>query len=253
MAVVRLLIFTIITLSTGAAKAAEVMVATASNFAAPMRHIAAEYEQQTGHKVKLAFGSSGKFFAQIKNGAPYQLFFSADQAKPAALEQAGMVVPDSRFTYALGALALWSATAGLVDRQGAVLKRNRFNKLAIANPRLAPYGAAAREVLQNLDVYDGLAAKLVRGENIAQTYQFVSTGNAELGFVALSQIVSPGRQQQGSTWIVPGHLFTPIRQDAVLLRRGKDNSAARQLLRYMRGERAREIIESYGYKMAEER
>lgn len=229
------------------ALAEEIKVAVASNFTAAMNDIVAEFEQHSGHKVLLSFGSSGKFYAQIKNGAPFQAFFSADQAKPAALEEDGLVVAHSRFTYAVGALALWSSKPGLVDDKAGILKRGNFNKLALANPRLAPYGLAAVEVLESLQLKNAIEPKWVQGENIAQTWQFVSTGNADIGFVALSQIMSEGKIVEGSAWVVPADLHSSIKQDAVLLRKGANSEAAVALLNFVRGEQARKIIEAYGY------
>ncbi|GGX48847.1 molybdate-binding periplasmic protein ModA [Saccharospirillum salsuginis] len=231
----------------GWAHADTLTVAVASNFTAPMNDIAAAFEQATGHTVQLAFGSSGKFFAQIRNGAPFEVFFSADQAKPRALEEQGSIVPGSRFTYAVGALALWSSREDVPVDNAEVLRRGNFNKLALANLRLAPYGAAAVEVLDALELTEATRPHWVQGENIAQTYQFVRTGNAAVGFVALSQVMSDGAVRHGSAWIVPGHLHPPIRQDVVLLPRGEGNEAARAFLDYVRGESARAIIESYGY------
>jgi molybdate transport system substrate-binding protein len=227
----------------------EITVAVASNFTAPMKAIVAGFEKSSGHKVKLSFGSSGKFYAQIKNGAPFQVFFSADQAKPKALEQDGLAVPESRVTYAIGILALWSAKPGSIDGDATILKQGNFNKLALANPKLAPYGTAAVDVLENLKLKKVTQAKWVQGENIAQTYQFVRTGNADIGFVALSQIIDKDRVQRGSAWVVPNHLHRPILQDAVLLRSGESSQAAQQLLRFAQGKKAREIIESHGYKI----
>jgi molybdate transport system substrate-binding protein len=228
-------------------RAAEVQVAVAANFTAPMRAIAAAFEQDTGHKALLAFGSSGKFYAQIRNGAPFQVFLSADDEKPARLEQAGMAVAGTRFTYAIGQLALWSAKAGYVDNKGEVLKQGAYAHLAIANPKLAPYGAAAIEVLKNLGLLETVQPRLVQGENIAQTYQFVASGNAELGFVALSQVTRDGKLTQGSAWIVPAHLHAPIRQDAVILANGKDNAAASALMAYLKSDKAKAVIRAYGY------
>lgn len=230
------------------AQAEQLTVAVASNFAAPMREIAAAFEGETGHRVRLAFGSSGKFYAQIRHGAPFEAFFSADRAKPEALEKAGVAVPGSRFTYAVGGLALWSGDGNLVRGGPGVLERGAFNKLALANPRLAPYGAAAVQVLRKLSLEEATRPRWVQGENIAQAYQFVASGNADLGFVALSQVSEDGRIDSGSAWEVPEDLHDPIRQDAVLLKRGADSAAARALLRFMRGERAAAIIESYGYR-----
>lgn len=224
-------------------RAEQLTVAVASNFAAPMREIAAAFERESGHGLRLAFGSSGKFYAQIQHGAPFDIFFSADRTKPQALEEAGLAVAGSRFTYAVGRLALWSRDAKLVRGGPQVLEEGGFNKLALANPRLAPYGAAAVQVLRNLGLEEVTKPHWVRGENIAQTYQFVASGNAALGFVALSQISGGG----GSAWIVPGNLHDPIRQDAVLLKRGAKSAAARALLRFVRGARAAAIIESYSY------
>jgi molybdate transport system substrate-binding protein len=229
------------------AHADEVQVAVAANFAAAMKAIAAEFEKDTGHKAQLAFGSSGKFYAQIKNGAPFQVFLSADDEKPAKLEQEGMTVPGSRFTYAIGTLVLWSAKSGFVDDQGEVLGKGSFKKLAIANPKLAPYGAAAVETLTALGLKSALESKFVHGENIAQTFQFVQTSNAELGFVALSQVMKDGRVAEGSAWIVPDRLHAPIGQDAVILSAGRGNVAAESLMQYLKGEKARAIIRAYGY------
>ncbi|MEW6646568.1 MAG: molybdate ABC transporter substrate-binding protein [Pseudomonadota bacterium] len=230
-------------------QAAQVNVAVAANFTAPMTAIAAAFAKDTGHEARLAFGSSGKFYAQIKNGAPFQVFLSADDTKPAKLEEEGMTVAGSRFTYAIGTLVLWSARPGFVDDQAAVLKRGAYNRLAIANPRLAPYGAAAMEVLDGMGLTAAATPKLVQGENIAQTYQFALSGNAELGFIALSQVMQDGRISGGSAWIVPGNLHQPIRQDAVLLSSGRDNAAAAALMKYLQGDKARAIIRSYGYEL----
>lgn len=234
-------------LSSATALADEANVAVAANFTAPMQKIAAEFEKDTGHKAQLAFGSSGKFYAQIKNGAPFQAFLSADDETPARLAQEGLADPASRFTYAVGTLVLWSAQPGYVDVQGEVLKKGQFNKLALANPKLAPYGKAAMEVLGGMGLLGAVANKLVLGENIAQTYQFASTGNAELGFVALSQVMRDGKVASGSAWVVPAKLHTPIRQDAVVLAAGKDNAAAVALMKYLKGDKARAIIRGYGY------
>jgi molybdate transport system substrate-binding protein len=229
------------------ARAAEVQVAVAANFTAPMQKIAQAFEQDTGHRATLAFGSTGKFYAQIRNGAPFQLLLAADDSTPARLMAEGLGLADSRFTYATGKLVLWSRQPGLVDAQGAVLKAGRFERLALADPKLAPYGVAAMQVLSGLGLLPALAPKLVQGESIAQAYQFVATGNAALGFVALSQVYADGRIGEGSAWIVPAALHEPIRQDALLLNSGKDNAAAVALLRYLRGDKARAIIRAYGY------
>ena len=231
------------------ALAAEVNVAVAANFTAPMQVIAADFEQATGHKAQLAFGATGKFYAQIKNGAPFEVLLAADDETPARLEKEGFAVAGSRFTYAIGQLALWSAKPGYVDAKGAVLKQGAFEHLSIANARLAPYGAAAVETLTRLGLLGSVESKFVQGENIAQTYQFISTGNAELGFVALSQIVEKGTLKSGSTWIVPSSLHSPIRQDAVVLTQGKDNPAAAALIRFLKTDQARAVIRSCGYAL----
>jgi molybdate transport system substrate-binding protein len=231
------------------AHAAEVSVAVAANFTAPMNAIAAEFTKDTGHIAKPAFGATGKFYAQIKNGAPFQMLLSADDETPARLVQEGLADPASRFTYAIGTLVLWSAQPGYVDAQASVLKKNQFNKLALANPKLAPYGKAAVEVLTGMGLIDAVTPKFVQGENIAQTFQFASTGNAELGFVALSQVMKDGKIANGSAWIVPAKLHTPIRQDAVILAAGKGNAAAEALMKHLKGDKAKAIIKSYGYEI----
>ncbi len=243
-----ILIAVVCTLFAIPAMAADVHVAVAANFTAPIKQIAAEFEKETGHKVVLSFGASGKFYAQIKNGAPFQLFLSADDEKPAQLVKDGLAVADSRFTYAIGTLVLWSAKPGFVDAKGEVLNKGTFNKIAIANPKLAPYGTAAIELLTKRGLLAAIAPKFVQGENISQTFQFVSTGNAELGFIALSQVMKDGKVTSGSAWIVPGALHSPIRQDAVLLAVGKDNAAAKALLDYVKSDKAKKIIRSYGYE-----
>jgi molybdate transport system substrate-binding protein len=229
------------------AQAAEVGVAVASNFMAPMQKIAQAFEQDTGHKAILSFGSTGSFYAQIKNGAPFQVLLAADAQTPLRLEKEGLGVAGSRVTYATGKLVLWSRQPGLVDDQGAVLRSGRFERMALANPKLAPYGAAAVEVLSQLGVLKEMQPKLVQGENIAQTYQFIATGNAQLGFVALSQVLVDGKITQGSGWPVPPGLHAPILQDAVLLTQGRNNPAAPALLAYLQGEKARALIRSFGY------
>jgi molybdate transport system substrate-binding protein len=234
---------------TGLARAASVNVAVAANFTAPMQKIAAEFEKDTGHKALLSFGATGKFYAQIRNGAPFQALLAADDETPAKLEQEGLAAPGTRFTYAVGTLVLWSAQPGVVDAKGEILKKGGFNKLAIANPRLAPYGRAAVEVLTGLGLLDALTPKFVQGENIAQTWQFVGTGNAELGFVALSQVMQDGSIAKGSAWVVPARLHAPIRQDAVILAAGKGNAAAEALMKYLKGAKARAIIQDYGYDL----
>lgn len=240
------LVFAVSSLAT---QAAEVQVAVAANFTAPMQKIAAEFARDTGHKALLAFGATGKFYAQIKNGAPFQVFLAADDQTPAKLEAEGHAVPGSRFTYAIGALVLWSAQPDVVDDQGAVLKKGEFKHLAIANPKTATYGAAAVKVLTKLGLLESIQSRFVTGENITQTYQFIETENAELGFVALSQVMIDGKLTSGSAWIVPANLHEPIRQDAVMLASGKDQPAAKALLEYLKGAKAAAIIKSYGYAL----
>jgi molybdate transport system substrate-binding protein len=229
------------------APAAEVSVAVATNFTSPMQKIAVMFQQETGHKASLAFGSTGRFYAQITNGAPFEVLLAADDEIPARLEREGLGVPGTRFAYAIGTLVLWSKQATLVDPQGQILKSGRFSKLAIADPKLAPYGLAAMQTLARLGLQESLRTKLVQGESIAQAYQFVATENAQLGFVALSQVWADGRITQGSAWIVPTHLHAPIRQDAILLVKGKPNPAAAALIDYLKSDKARAVIRAYGY------
>jgi len=231
------------------AHAAQVQVAVASNFTKPMQAIAAAFEQDTGNKALLAFGSTGKLYAQIRNGAPFEVLLAADEAVPARLEREGLGVAGSRFPYAIGTLVLWSARHGYVS-QASSLTEQPYRHLAIANPKTAPYGAAAIATLARLGLADRVKDRLVQGENIAQTHQFVASGNAELGFVALSQVVENGKIRQGSGWVVPASYHPPIRQDALLLHKGRDNPAAGALLDYLRGEKAARIIEAYGYGLA---
>ncbi|WP_165666513.1 molybdate ABC transporter substrate-binding protein [Metapseudomonas otitidis] len=231
------------------ALAQDVQVAVAANFTAPIQAIAKDFQQNTGHKLVIATGATGQFYAQIHNGAPFEVFLSADDSTPAKLEQEGATVPGSRFTYAIGTLALWSAKPGYVDAQGEVLKKNDYQHLSIANPKAAPYGLAATQVLEKLGLTAQLKGRLVEGQNITQAHQFIATGNAELGFVALSQIYKDGRVTGGSAWIVPAALHDPIKQDAVILAKGKDNPAAQALVDYLKGEKAAAVIKSYGYQI----
>ena len=233
----------------GAAQADEVQVAVAANFTAPIQAIAADFEKDTGHKLIAAYGATGQFYTQIKNGAPFEVFLSADDTTPEKLEREGDTVKGSRFTYAVGTLALWSAKDGYVDTKGEVLKKNEYQHLSIANPKTAPYGLAATQVLEKLKLTEATKAKIVEGQNITQAYQFVSTGNAELGFVALSQIYKEGKVTSGSAWIVPASLHDPIKQDAVILNNGKDNAAAKALVEYLKGPKAAAVIKSYGYQL----
>ena len=231
------------------ALADEVQIAVAANFTAPSKLIAESFEKDTSHKAQLSFGATGKFYAQIKNGAPFEVLLSADDTTPAKLVGEGAAVAGSNFTYATGRLALWSAKPGFVDDQGEVLKKGGFKHVAIANPKLAPYGAAAIEVLTALKLLDAIQPKFVQGENIAQTHQFIATGNAELGFVALSQVMRDGKLGAGSVWVVPAVLHQPIKQDAVILEKGKGKPAAEAWMNYLKGDKAIAIIKSFGYEV----
>ena len=230
------------------ARADEILVAVAANFAAPMARLADDFKASTGHTLKLASGATGKFYSQIVAGAPFEVLLSADDETPQRLITEGHAVAGSAFTYAVGQLVLWSATPGFVDAQGAVLASGRFQKLAIANPKTAPYGRAAMEVLAVRGLTAALSPKLVTGESVAQAHQFVATGNAELGFVALSQVSAPSKAPAGSMWRVPVALYKPIRQDAVLLKTGAGKPAAAALLQWLRSEPAQAVIRSYGYE-----
>jgi molybdate transport system substrate-binding protein len=236
-------------LTFGLAQAGEVSVAVAANFAAPMQAIAAVLEKTTGHKAEIVTGATGKFYAQIKNGAPFDVFLSADDETPAKLEQEGLTVAGSRFTYARGKLVLWSANPALVDAQGQVLKTGEFRKIAIAQPKVAPYGAAAMQAITQMGLAERLTPRLVFGESLGQTYSFVSTGNAELGFVALSQVLEGGKLKSGSMWAVPPALYGPIVQDGVILTRGKNKPAAAALVALLQSERIKALIRSYGYEL----
>ena len=230
------------------AQADEVRVAVAANFATPLKTLAAEFEKESGHTLALSAGASGKLYAQIKSGAPFDVFLSADDETPSRLEKEGDAVSGSRFTYAVGRLVLWSAQPNTVDAQGAVLKTGNFKHLALAAPHLAPYGAAAVQTLTQLGLLAALQPRFVQGESIGQTYSFVGSGNAELGFVALSQVFENGKISKGSGWIVPASLHEPLRQDAVLLVRARDKVAARALLTFLKSEKARGLIRAFGYE-----
>ena len=232
----------------GGAGAAQVQVAVAANMAAPMRKIAADFARASGHEAVVVLGSTGKFHAQLRSGAPFEVLLAADDETPARLEQEGLAVAGSRFTYATGRLVLWSADAGAVDAQGQVLRQPPRGKLAIADPRLAPYGAAAIEALTKLGVLAAWQPQLVQGENIGQAFQFVSTGNAALGFVALAQVMADGKIAKGSAWIVPAQLHAPLKQDAVLLKPGQASPAAAALMNYLKGDAARATMRGYGYE-----
>ena len=228
-------------------QAAEVTVAVASNFSLPMRKIAQQFELESGHKVRLSFGATGAFYAQIKNGGPFHLLVAADQETPARLEKEGLGLAGTRFTYAQGRLVLWSRQIGRVDEEGEILKAGHFEKLAIANPKLAPYGVAAMETLYSLKLAGQLKSKFVQGENISQVYQFVETENVQIGFVAMSQVFSEGKLLKGSAWIVPAQLYSPIQQDAILLLAGQKNHVAIELMRYLKTDKAKSVMSAYGY------
>jgi molybdate transport system substrate-binding protein len=231
----------------GALHAAETQVAVAANFAEPIKAIAAVLEKTTGHTLQVTVGATGRLYAQIRNGAPFDVLLAADTRAPEQLEADGLAQPGSRFTYATGKLVLWSADPARVDARGAVLKTGGFRKLAIANQTTAPYGAAAVDVMDKLGLTAALTPKLVQGESIGQTYNFAFTGNAEIAFVAMSQVLEGGRLKGGSMWLVPQNLYAPIRQDAVLLRRASNNEAAKALMQLLRSPNIKTLIRSYGY------
>jgi molybdate transport system substrate-binding protein len=246
-AILRSLFLATLALAGAAAHAGEVQVAVAANFSGALEKIATGFTAATGHTLKVSSGGTGRLSAQIVAGAPFEVLLAADDETPKKLEAQGLAMPGTRFTYAVGKLALWSAKPGFVDDQGAVLAKGGFAHLAVANTKLAPYGAAAMEVLKAKGLGDALAPRLVTGESIAQTYQFVATGNAELGFVALSQLLVPGKTAGGSYWLVPSSLYSEIRQDAVLLKAGEKNPAAKALLAWLKSEPAREVMQIFGY------
>ncbi|MFM7227673.1 MAG: molybdate ABC transporter substrate-binding protein [Betaproteobacteria bacterium] len=230
-------------------QAAEVKVAVAGNFAQPMKDIAAEFEKDTGHKINLTQGATGKFYAQITNGAPFEVFLSADDETPTKLVKEGKAVAGTQFTYAIGRLVLWSPDEKLVDQGGGVLKTDKFKFLSIANAKVAPYGRAAVQTMQKLGVLTAIEPRVVQGESITQTHQFVTTGNAQLGFVALSQVWDGGKIKSGSAWIVPEDMHEQLKQDFVLLNPGKDSKAALALVEYLKSDKAKKIIDRYGYKL----
>ena len=231
------------------ASCADARIAVAANFAGVAKQLADEFGKRSGHRVVLSVGATGKLYAQVVNGAPFEVFLAADDETPARMEREGRAVAGTRLTYAIGRLVLWSRIPGFVDAEARVLSGNRFRKLALANPRLAPYGQAAQQVLARLGVADGVRDRLVMGENIAQTLQFVSSGNAELGFIALAQLPEVEQRTPGSRWIVPSDLHDPLRQDAVLLARGVGNPAARAFLEHLRSAAGRATIQAGGYEL----
>ena len=235
----------ILVLASGPIQADRLRVAVASNFSNAAKALATRFEDLSGHEVILVKGSSGKHYAQIRNGAPFDLFFSADTLRSSRLIDDGLAMPGSGLTYAVGRLVLWSPDPGLVDDQGAALETGDFRHLAIANPKLAPYGKAAMETLKARQLWNTIRSNLVQGENIGQTFQFVSTGHAELGFVAWSQIKQPGKPIKGSFWLVPRGLHQPIAQYAVRL---TEKAAAREFMNFVKSPQGHALIESYGYE-----
>ncbi len=231
------------------AHAATVHIAVAANFATPLKVIAAEFERATGHTVLTSSASTGKLYSQITNAAPFDVLLAADDETPARLQTDGMAVANSRFTYAVGRLALWSADAALVDTKGEVLKSGKFTRLALASPKAAPYGVAAIETLRKLNLMNALEPKFVTGESIAQAYSFVASGNVPLGFVALSQVMENGQLKSGSMWKVPAELHAPLKQDAVLLLRARDNVAAIAFMEFLKTDASRATIRTFGYEI----
>ncbi len=235
-----------LTVAANIAWADDVSIAVAANFTDATRDIVPLFEKATGHTVKVSFGSTGKLYAQIEHGAPFEVFLAADSKRPKKAETEGLAVEGSRFTYAIGKLALWSPKAGMFSDGESFLKKGDFNRAAIANPKTAPYGLAAQQVMEHLGVWRNLQAKLVRGDSIAQTFQFAATGNVDVGFVALSQ-VKAWQQSNGSVWEIPQAYYEPIAQQAVLLKKGSDNEAAKAFIEFLHGPEARAVITSYGY------
>jgi molybdate transport system substrate-binding protein len=244
----HLLFFGIGLLIAPIAHAEQVQVAVAANFVPPFKEISIEFQKVSGHTAELSAGSSGKFYAQIKNGAPFEVFLSADDERPKLLEDEGLGVKGSRFTYAIGRLVLWSQDPALVTGEDT-LRNDKFKHLAIANPKTAPYGKAAMQAMMKLGVWENLQPRIVMGENQGQTSGFLESGNAELGFLALSQVLDEKLRGKGSRWDVPQSLHEPIKQDAILLVKGQNNPAAKAFMDFMRSPQARVIIERYGYEL----
>lgn len=250
--IISLLTVTALLTVSSISKAETTIVAVASDFTKPMTEIVAEFEKSTGHSAKLSFGSSGKSFTQIQNGAPFEVYLSASEEYPLELEKLGFVVPNSRFVFAIGKLVLWSKMDNYVDDKAEILSKGGFKHLAIADPSHAPYSVFAVEVLKNLGLIDKIESLFVQGENIAQTFQFVSTGNAELGFVAFAQVIDTktGKIGSGSGWLVPSNLHSPFKQTAVLLKKGAENPAAIALIAFLKSPTALAIIEKYGFGLS---
>jgi molybdate transport system substrate-binding protein len=241
----KLILLVLLSVCNSAAVADQLRIAVASNFVQVLKAIAIEFEKTSEHQIKISSGSTGKHYAQIKNGAPFEIFFAADSERPALLEQEGLIIAGSRFTYARGKLVLWSPQQNRVDAEGRVLEQGGFNYLALANPRLAPYGRAAKQLLDDQNLWQKLSGRMVQGENIGQTFQFVKTGNADLGLVALSQVIDANGEIEGSYWLVPQTRYTPIDQQAVLL---QGTPAARAFLEFVKTDRLRSLIQRYGYE-----
>lgn len=246
----RLLLAGVLMLVAAAAPATTLHVAVAANFEATMKQLAADYEARGGADIVISSGSTGKLYAQILNGAPFDVFFAADARRPRLLESRHASVEGSRFTYAIGKLALWyPQSRGKVD--GRILKEGDFRRLAIANPKTAPYGAAAVQTLKNMGIYASLQDRMVRGQNIGQTFQFVASGNADLGFVALSQLKNPAYKAKGSYWLVPQSLYQPLEQQAVIVS-GHQIALAEKFLDYVRSPQASAVIRRFGYEVPDE-
>ncbi len=247
----RVLVWSIIVIATitaAPAFAEQVLVAVAANFVPPFREIALEFEKSTGHRLQVAGGSSGNFYSQIKNGAPFDVFFSADMERPKLLEDEGLGIKDTRFTYAIGRLVLWSPNESLIKGE-ETLRSKQYKRLAMASPKTAPYGMAAMQAMQKLEIWDSVQAQVVMGESLGQTMGFIESGNAQLGFVALSQVLDPKIKGKGGRWDVPNNLHEPIKQDVIMLTRAKDNLAAKALMEFIGSPQAKKIIERYGYEL----
>jgi len=242
---IYMLLFFTLLLMAPATRSETIHIAVAANFTDAAGVLATRFEAQSGHNVKLSFGSTGKLYAQISHGAPFEVFLAADKARPVRLCDEGMALKESRFTYAIGKLVLWSAEENRFGDGEAALKQGNFRRLAIANPKTAPYGLAAQQLLQHLGAWEPLSDRLVRGDSIAQTFQFTATGNAEVGLVAASQVMA--WPHKGSQWVVPQAYYQPIEQQAVVLKRGENSTAAQTFMRFLRSDEAKAVIRDFGY------
>ncbi|GAB4118182.1 MAG: molybdate ABC transporter substrate-binding protein [Sideroxydans sp.] len=229
--------------------AAEVRVAVAANFAAPLETLAVLFQQESGHTVVASLGASGKLYAQIRKGAAFDVFLSADEEIPKRLLQEGLAVGGSRFVYATGRLVLWSVQSDLVDKNGAILNKGSFDKLAIANPLFSPYGVAAKETLTKLTMWNAMQRKLDRSDDVLQAYRMAATEKADLAFIALSQVMKNGKVSGGSWWLVPAEMHAPLRQSAVLLNGAQDQAAAQAFLAFLKSEKARKVMRGFGYEL----